>query len=402
MQFISVFGRNQLLSLLETASYLKAREASFSIKAFSNNAAILEIESFNAKQTIRELGGTIKIAEVKAEAGIKGNDFKELEEKISKIDFTAEFGKKFYYTINDYSEKLNEELLDFLAGYFKQCFKSQKLKAMLKWPKQVEGERKKSIAPKILAKRLDKEHLDLCYFAKEGKVFFGKTIAVSNPAEFIERDTERPVQKHELQTSPRLARILTNLAGVEKGKTILDTFCGIGSIMQEIMLAGYNSLGIDANAENARDCEKNLEWLKKKYNLKQEFKVLNQDSRRLSSFLRTGEFQAVVTEPYLGPYLRKLPSIQQAERTARELEQLYGAVFKELAKLLQSGERVVFILPQVPTIQGRKVKVQESVFSNNGFKIFNTLDKELPNFLPYLYKDSESRIERLIYVLVKE
>ncbi|MDO8647908.1 MAG: hypothetical protein Q7R70_05870 [Candidatus Diapherotrites archaeon] len=400
-ELLFVFGRNKELSLLEAVSYFRANGFEFQIQFLSKDSVIFQLpDSFKSSERIKDFGGIVKIGKVMIHAG--GEGFDDLKEKLEAIDFTERLGKKFFYSIQDYGETQgNNELCSFIGEYFKQKFKGQRLKAMFKQPKQVKGEKKNTISPKLLAKRLATEHLDLFFIDVGEKILLGETVASSNPLDFAERDTQRPVVKAELVTSVRLARILVNLAGAEKGKTILDPFCGIGSIMQEILLSRHNAIGVDASAENASACEQNLEWTKKKYHVQREFSVFNNDSRRLSSFLKQGSFQAVVSEPYLGPYLRKLPSQPTAERTARELESLYAGVFKELSKLLSKGGKVVFIMPVFPTIQNKKVKIPETVFLNNGFKKANPLLKELPDALPFVYKDAESRIERLIYVLEK-
>jgi len=402
-KLLFTLGRNPKLSMLELASSLQAEKTGFQILDFSEKAALLELpEGIKASELVKKLAGTVKIAQILIEAESKGNDFSELEKKLSGIDFAQDLGKKFYYTINDYSREKNEELEQFLLGCFKQRFKEERLKAMLKWPKQVQGERKESIAPKLLAKRLGKEHLDLSVLEHEGKVLLAKTVAASNPLELAERDYKRPVVKPELITSARLARILVNLAGLERGKKILDPFCGIGSILQEAMLTGHEAVGIEANRENASACEKNLSWCRKKFNLASGFKIYNQDSRRLSGFLKGEKIEAVVSEPYLGPFLRKLPSEKRAREIIAELSELYEKVFAELGKILRKGSKVVFLMPQIQTMEGKKVGVREEVFKKHGFKAYNALEKQMPNAIPVSYKDKENRIERMVYVLVRE
>ena len=46
---------------------------------------------------------------------------------------------------------------------------------------------------------------------------------------------------------PQLAKSLMNYAGIDKGKTILDPFCGSGTTLVESLLFGVNAIGIDIN-----------------------------------------------------------------------------------------------------------------------------------------------------------
>lgn len=400
-KLLLVFGRNQELSSMEATAFLESSRTEFKVLAVSKEAMLVEVAEFIKPEFLaRELAGTVKVGRVLVEEGIS-KGFKRLAEKLEAIDFAEGFGKKFNYCISDYGSRKSDELLEFLQGHFKQKFKSQKLKAVLKWPKEVQGERKNTIAPKILAKRIDESMLDFFTFSTEETTLFGRTVAVNNPLEFAKRDAGRPVVKHELVTSARLARILVNIVGLERGKTILDPFCGIGGVMQEIILSGHDALGVERDSENVNACRKNLEWCSKKFSVRQGFKVFNNDSRKLSEFLRKGEFQAVVTEPFMGPFLKKLPSEANAKRIASELQALYSGVFRQLGILMSKGQRVVFIMPQFRTIEGGKVKIGESCFENQGFRKFNPPGSERAPSIPVLYKDSESRIERMIYVLEK-
>ena len=62
--FIS--GKNWMLSLAELTSYFKAREIDFEIQLFSGEFFVLSFKKdFAAPAVMADLGGTIKIAEVK-------------------------------------------------------------------------------------------------------------------------------------------------------------------------------------------------------------------------------------------------------------------------------------------------------------------------------------------------
>ena len=46
---------------------------------------------------------------------------------------------------------------------------------------------------------------------------------------------------------PQLAKALMNYAGLQKGDTILDPFCGSGTTLVESFLFGVNAIGVDIN-----------------------------------------------------------------------------------------------------------------------------------------------------------
>ena len=194
---------------------------------------------------------------------------------------------------------------------------------------------------------------------------------------YKERD-KRPCNDYLKNTSIRLARILINLSGIKKG-TLLDPFCGTGVILQEALLLGYDVYGIDYDIKSVSCSQQNLAWTKKKHILGNSFNVVQGDARRISF----REFDFVVTEPYLGPYIRGTLNFSEAQNVKKPLEKLYRDFFKNLKPC-----RAVFILPRFQT---KKVSIMiKDIF--DGFRVLHG---------PILYADEKSKIIREIYVLEK-
>ena len=74
---------------------------------------------------------------------------------------------------------------------------------------------------------------------------------------------------------------------------------------------------IDIDIKSVESAEKNLKFIEKKYLTKAKYKVIRGDSRFLSNMVK--ESDGIATEPYLGPYLRHIPSIKEAMKTLRFL-----------------------------------------------------------------------------------
>ena len=104
--------------------------------------------------------------------------------------------------------------------------------------------------------------------AEEGGVgggyWIGVTAYVPDADEFRTRSNERPVVSSQISISARLARVFLNLSGVSKGRTVLDPFCGSGTILSEALLVGANCIGVDRNPGRIENARKNLEWLSSK------------------------------------------------------------------------------------------------------------------------------------------
>lgn len=377
-KYLFLFGRNPKLSYLEAISYLAARNIKYNPLFWFDKGATLEIENLNAKKVVNELAGTIKIARVLFES-----DAKELEQKIMQTDFYEGTSNKLMYFITAYNA--NEMRL---KEILKRTFKEQRLKVVYRQP-----------APHTLAKKL-KDYVDLVAIKKD-KYYIAKTIACSDPHKFKERDEGRPFQEPEIMSSVRLARILVNLCCIRPRATILDPFCGIGTLLQEAILLGYDVKGLELNEERVQKSIANLEWARKKYNLKSKVEVKKGDATRLSKYFEKNLIDAIVTEPELGPLLKKLPNEKEAKETCSKLQKLYEKFFSEAKHVLKHDGKIVIVIPQFRTNSSKTFTIDmEKILQETGFKIFNITERfPFKVSMPYLYKEKWHKIERLIYVL---
>jgi len=346
-KFIFILGRDQELSQAELISYLEKENINHKILDKYQNIFVIELEKLI---DINKLGGIVKIAE------IIQNEKKFLND--------LEFNKnKITYTVND--ENIKE--------YLKQKFKQQGIKAFYK----------SEIKSLTTSARLD---LELIRF----KNYLAKVILVSNPKEYKLRDEARPYFEAKKVTSIRLAKILINLSQAKK--EILDPFCGTGTILQESLLLGLNCYGLDTNINEAK---RNLEWLKNKYDLKNNYKLYHGDARHLSNYIKKTE--CVVTEPYLGPYFKKYPKYEEALNVIKGLETLYIKVFRELDKIVE--KKVIIMLPIIKTNIKKNLKINTNkILKGTNFKIAEVSGIKLP----IIYANKKAIVEREIYILEKQ
>ena len=95
----------------------------------------------------------------------------------------------------------------------------------------------------------------------KNETWVGTTVAVHNPFEFQKRDIYKPNQRTIFAMPPRLARIMVNLSACTPGKTLLDPFCGVGTVLLEALLANAKVVGVDTNSWCVKAADENLEWL---------------------------------------------------------------------------------------------------------------------------------------------
>ncbi len=369
MQYLFVLGRDGELSKLEIESVLELNNIEFKIVDANDSVLVLDIVKLDPK-IINEFGGVIKIAKVISST----TRMDQVEQNLDKAELYVGTKNKIEY----YIDAMNTGLLSFVEDYLKDYFKTIRVKAMYKSNNE---------PSKLVNKDILREGLNLVIF----KGYIGKAIAITDPREFKRRDLARPEVDHMKVISIRLAKILVNLTKVKKEGTLLDAFCGSGTILQEALLKGINVFGIDKDQESVKQAEKNITWLINEFRLKNFVKIINWDSANLSGKLQENSVDGVATEPYMGPYIRKLPNMGEARKLVLELSELYSNLLKSLKKVLKKNARVVIVIPKFKTRENRIIMIDFKIIAeSNGFSLA---------FKPIQYGYKENKLLREIYVL---
>jgi tRNA G10 N-methylase Trm11 len=296
------------------------------------------------------LGGTVKFGQIL-------DELSEISaEELAKIlqNFSA---KKIYFGFSFY--KLGEEVD---AARFKKT--SQKIKNLAMPIKKLLSEikvqarwvvSKETNLSSVVVKKnklLSEAGAEIVFLVGKEKIYLGKTLAVQEFEELSFRDYGRPTRSMRVGLMPpKLAKIMLNLARVDKDAAILDPFCGFATILEEALLWGYGNLtGADINAEVLAGAKVNLEWLEKNYELEiKNYELLETDVRKISKKLSPSSVDAIVTEPYLGPPLHGNESSERISQIIKELSELYLAAFREFKKILSPNGKIVILFPVIHT-----------------------------------------------------
>ena len=185
---------------------------------------------------------------------------------------------------------------------------------------------------------------------------------------------------------------MINLSQVRDNEILLDPFCGTGTILQEALLKNIDVIGVDVDDEMVNNCKANLKWLVKRYNIKNKWKIIRGDSSELSKFV--DKVNAIVTEPYLGPFFREKKDKKDILALLPKLEELYFKFLKEARKVVKN--RLIILMPRFNTKQGVVRLDFDKIIKISGFRISNITDNVK---LPIIYKKEGSKIDREIYVL---
>jgi len=318
-----------MLSLAEINAYLEAR-TKFKLIESTDQFAVIETDF---KPDIDDLGGTLKIAEVLTNKN--EYDFYNIYKDSTGPFGVSSYGSKNYQ--NHFTEMIKEQM------------KSDKMKAGCLHTKEPFVTHTDMINKHTLKKSFE-------IVACSGKEFYlGKTIGVHNPYEFRKRDLERPKQRAIFSIPPRLCRIMINLAKADG--TLLDPFCGIGSVLQEAALMKFKIIGSDLDEKCIRDCVANLVWLEKEYKITIDKKIMQADVKSLP--FESNTIDAVVTEPYLGPPLRSAPTMKEAGQIIDEVQPLYEKALEEIYRVLKPGKRAIIIFPFFE-VKGKKIRLRAS------------------------------------------
>lgn len=179
-------------------------------------------------------------------------------------------------------------------------------------------------------------------------IIVGRTVAVQQFEEFSERDYGRPGRNARSgMLPPKLARMLINLSGVKKDATLLDPFCGSGTVLTEAMALGFHNLiGSDSFSRAVGETKKNIAWFRNRLgDDSTQPHIVTADVRALAASVPKHSIDAVVTEPFLGPPLHGNERSQDIREQQKMLVTLYHNAFQVLRTLVKDGGVVIFLLP---------------------------------------------------------
>jgi precorrin-6B methylase 2 len=196
--------------------------------------------------------------------------------------------------------------------------------------------------------------IDIVAFPYHKGFALGPTAWVPDSASMRQRGTRRPVPHPDIALSPRLARTLVNIAGLKPGQTLLDPFCGSGTILTEAHGRSLRCLGVDSRASRVQEARENIRWSVGGVT-DRGYDVRKGDARELPRMLRGTKVDAIVTEPLLLPRLDARPKTATARAMVEESAEIYNDALASMAESIHSEGRIVIVVPVVQTMDGDEV-----------------------------------------------
>ncbi len=384
MRYVFIKGKNPQLSSAELAVMARGKLA--------DSTDSFDVYDTDNPPDAAQLGGTLKIGVVRAELPA-GSDEGELKAAAAGIA-TEKAGLKLLFGVSVYPLKLQPYRTQKAVGMaVKRALKEKGTKAdFMGFPKSRKVPELTNV--EVIKRNLVRDGFEVLVCESESGIYLALTTDVHDPFGFQRRDTGRPVQRTIYSIPPRLARIMVNLALNGKG-TLLDPFCGIGTIIQEAALAGDDIRGTDIDAEAVKGCLTNIKWLARENGLEMEEpdkKIFRWDVTELYRVFANGSMDAIATEPYLGPPLKRLPTEEEARRLVDELTGFYSKAFPPMGDVLKAGGRMAVVLPAIRTVSGDEIAVDSKALAEKtGLKLLA------------VYRDAEPRHRtiRMITLLEK-
>jgi tRNA G10 N-methylase Trm11 len=343
-------------SLVELESLEQLGSFNFRILNCDNVTALVKCDEQSATRLIERIGGAFKISKV------LGN---EISDAIQ--NFSLPFVPKFNWTVSGYSCPIDlltqsrTELHELLKS--KGLGKSKFIEPQIIIKNEDSGKLKvaeiksKELSQKIFQQNHGNQGFEfVVHGGYKGKPLFAQTIKTSNFQGYEERDFERPHQDPTKTISPRLARILVNMVSTSDHLTILDPFCGLGTILQEAMLCGYSVIGVDRQDSNIKKSRENLDWIRSKYDTGPVGKSLFAfDARRISK-ARMPQVDSIATEPILLPIFKSNPGPSEARSRIDQVAKTYIRCLNEFKLVLgDRNGRIAITTPVVVDSSGKRL-----------------------------------------------
>ena len=192
----------------------------------------------------------------------------------------------------------------------------------------------------------------------------GKTIEAQPFEDWNTRDYGRPYADPKAgMLPPKVSRMVVNIADRKRDigkvlaqKTLLDPFCGMGTILAEALVMGWNVVGGDQSEDVLTRTRKNLQWLvQKETDLGVTYRLHVVDAVHISDLVDKESVDAIVTEPFMGP-----PKITDVRNTIKGLEKLYIGCLRDWKQTLRPHGVVMMALPMY-TLGGKTYFVKKVI-----------------------------------------
>lgn len=242
--------------------------------------------------------------------------------------------------------------------------------------------------------------LELVVFQTPDGWKLGMSHSAPDIAGLTARDRRKPFRdSRNGMLPPQLARTLVTLATQGKSPhTLLDPFCGTGTVLLEARTRGFSVVGSDVNPTMHDGTLENLKWQDVKIGPEPAYSVSAADAR-------DAQWPGVTTlacETYLGAPLQAHANLNEMKREIQDIDQLHRDFLTNLASQVPSGFRAALALPAW-IVRGKDAPVRLSVIDSLDELGYNLLEfTHLGGHSPLFYKRDGQFVARDIIVITRK
>jgi len=366
-EYLIAFGREPEFTITELAATARRFALPLQWRLVGKTVGLVTGEL--SEKFLDALAGTVKVAEVLTEVKVSK------EEIVSFLSSQLEQTERCEFGLSWYGPKLPRWLMP--VGL---SIKNQ-LKNESRHVRYVTS--RTPVLSSVVVKKnklLPPTGYEFFLLPEGDKIIIGRTIWVQDFEAWSQRDYGRPARDARVgMLPPKLARIMINLAEAREGAGILDPFCGSGTVLQEAAILGYRHLvGVDADSNGVTRTRENFVWLKKQYQQIPEPALMVADISRLPTVLNNSTYDAIVTEPYLGPPLRGRENVNRLEQIRQELTEFYKNALKVLSLMIKPGGRIVMVWPVLRVGNNNLPLPLINEVKSYGLELVDMLPKQVP------------------------
>lgn len=248
----------------------------------------------------------------------------------------------------------------------------------------------------IFERKLLKRGQEFVIWQRENSFLLAETKANQNLRNYVLRDRAKPFRDPKMgMLPPKLAQILINLADPKPGESVIDPFCGSGTVCSEAAIAGFPSIGSDLNPDFLRGAKQNFQFLAEKFRFETESgKFFVRDA---TEFPWKGVEGVIATEGWLGENFEGMPTPAQITGNEKATLLLWSKFFENLRGA--NIRRIALCLPRWERPEGAKSVAKKIVAKaeNSGYTPLALFQGQHT----FVYARDEQFVTREICVLEK-
>lgn len=192
---------------------------------------------------------------------------------------------------------------------------------------------------------LSPNKIEILIIGCKNKFIIAESTGAQNITAYANRDQNRPRRDAFVgMLPPKLAQIMINLTGLTEPNnlTLLDPFCGTGTVLQEALLMGFSAYGTDLSEKMVSYTHDNVKWLGEKYHTEFSYKVSAADATNAKW---KEPISAVVCETYLGQPFSAPPSPAKLQEVVKNCNHIITDFLINLHSQIQPGTPVCIAVP---------------------------------------------------------